>query len=103
VSAAIRGIGGLKGQSTSNILPNTYIVELDSASDVSSFGGNGKRTIFAPHDAFYQTLKERDVDFDVRKEWSSDVLTAASLTLNVSAERVIAHEGSSDDFPAQRG
>ncbi|KIM30827.1 hypothetical protein M408DRAFT_65702 [Serendipita vermifera MAFF 305830] len=86
VSAAFRGIEGLKGHSTSNILPNTYIVELESAADVNSFGNGEKRSIFAAHDAFYRSLKRRDVDFDVRKEWSSDVLTAVSVSLNNLSE-----------------
>ena len=87
VSAAVRGIDGLKGHSTSNTLPNTYIVELESSADVTAFGSNGKRAIFAPHDTFYESLRRRDVDFDVRKEWSSDVLTAVSLSLNVSCQK----------------
>jgi hypothetical protein len=85
VSAALGGTSGLNGRSTRNILPNTYIVELQSTTDISSFGGSAKRAIFAPHDALYHSLKARDVDFDVRKEWSSDLWTAVSLKLNVSA------------------
>jgi hypothetical protein len=84
VSAALRSISGLNGQSTSNI-PNTYIVELQSTIDISSFGESVKRAIFDPHDALYHSLKTRDVDFDVGKEWSSDLWTAVSLKLDMSA------------------
>jgi hypothetical protein len=81
VFAAIRGFEGLKGKPTGNILPNAYIVELGSSSDVNEFGGVGN--LRKRHDVFYEALRERDVDFDVRREWTDEIFTGVSISTNV--------------------
>ncbi|KAG8839594.1 hypothetical protein FRB91_006874 [Serendipita sp. 411] len=86
VSGAIHGLQGIRGDGSENIVPNAFIVELEGASILEEFGGNIKRSPVAKGNGiFYQSLKERGVQFDVTKEWTTDVFTAVSLVLNEDA------------------
>ncbi|KAG8780766.1 hypothetical protein FRC16_003033, partial [Serendipita sp. 398] len=87
VSGAIHGLQGIRGDGSENIVPNAFIVELEGASILEEFGGNIKRSPVAKGNGiFYQSLKERGVQFDVTKEWTTDVFTAVSLVLNEDAD-----------------
>jgi hypothetical protein len=85
-SAAIRNIRDLEGRSTLKVVPNTYIVELSSAANINEFERRRRShdsSLERRHELFYRDLEDRAIHYKVRREWSSDVLTGVSLTLNV--------------------
>ncbi|KAF9010760.1 pyrolysin [Cyathus striatus] len=70
-------ISSVKKESNIPTVPNKFIVEVDDLSDIQ------KRSFARPHEYLYRSLKERDVAFDIDKEYdASGLFVGAALTLN---------------------
>ncbi|KAG6820281.1 hypothetical protein H0H93_002893 [Arthromyces matolae] len=68
----------VKKTSTIPEVPNKFIVEVDSISDISH-----KRSLSSPHEKFYDSLKKRNILFDVDKEYDvQGLFVGVALTLN---------------------
>ncbi|KAJ1301889.1 hypothetical protein OPQ81_000729 [Rhizoctonia solani] len=80
VSAAV-DIKSVKHASTAPIVPNSYIVEL-------STGSHLKRGFASPHEELYHDLERRGASWEVKKEYSEDLLTGAAVTLGSDLDLV---------------
>jgi len=64
-----------------NIVPNTYVVEIDPATvGISSITGKRSRT---PHADLYSAMHKRDISWSTTQEYEGDLYTGASVKLSV--------------------
>ncbi|KAJ3534438.1 hypothetical protein NMY22_g6922 [Coprinellus aureogranulatus] len=75
-------------------IPNKFIVEVDTTANIPN-----KRAYARTLDAVYDSIRARDVQFDVNREYeTSGVFVGASLTINSTADAVAL-----DDIPGLKG
>lgn len=83
-------LSSVKRVSNAPTIPNKFIVEVDTSAQIPN-----KRAYARTIDAVYDSIKARDVDFDVNKEYDlSGLFTGASLTINSAPDAVAL-----DDIP----
>ncbi|KIY47274.1 pyrolysin [Fistulina hepatica ATCC 64428] len=78
-----------------DIVPNKYILELDSSSGIISCRGLGA------HDALYEALTARDIAYDVINEFSSSVFVATVLNIS-DVDGLINMNGVKGLYPVRR-
>ncbi|KAJ7772724.1 subtilisin-like protease [Mycena maculata] len=77
VWAATAALSGVERVTNLPTVSNKFIVEVAEASDIPS-----KRSLGTPHERLYQSLRERKISFDVRKEYDAPgIFVGASITL----------------------
>ncbi|CAE6542896.1 unnamed protein product [Rhizoctonia solani] len=74
LAVAVVDLSTVPHETSSNIVPGAYIVEL-------SPGSHLKRGFVSPHEELYHDLARRAVLLQVTTEYSSDIMTGVALTL----------------------
>lgn len=81
---------------TSELIPNRYIVEFDTAASLKA--SNLKRSTVSyfklgviytdgqTHEIIYSQLKARGVDFQIHQEYTSDLFVGASISVDASTD-----------------
>ncbi|KAJ7594531.1 subtilisin-like protease [Mycena floridula] len=77
-------------------VPNAFIIEVDTASHIPT-----KRTL-SPHENLYAALKERDVGFDVKKEFDSSGLFVGAFVTLQDAKKLATTPGIKAIRPVKR-
>ncbi|CAE6458099.1 unnamed protein product [Rhizoctonia solani] len=78
---ATADIKSITRASTSQIVPNAYILELSPNNHL-------KRGFASPHDELYHDLEGRGVNWELTKEYSEDFFTGAAIKLASSSDLV---------------
>jgi hypothetical protein len=84
-NAAVHSLKNLDRQTSAHLLPNGFVVELDSQAHQFTSGASKREFGSSVHEEFYGHLRKRGTVFEVRKEFDSPGLfTGTSLLLEVS-------------------
>ncbi|KAG8728430.1 hypothetical protein FRC11_011074 [Ceratobasidium sp. 423] len=79
LAAAVVDISTVPRETSDNVVPGAYIVELSSGSHL-------KRGFASPHAELYHDLARRGTLWEVTREFSSDIITGVALQLGSDAD-----------------